>query len=800
MPDFLRQRFTAPLLTLAGLTLATSTMAVQPQQFVVDTEADFTAGTLDGVTVNQFGDLTLAPSATTLSPQGDTTVIYDAQQLPDGTTYLAAGPQGQLMQLTEDGLEPALDLEPGQQVFALDQLNGRLLLAISSGDGVQLATLADAGLSPLIQLPEERYAWDLLVDGLLLYVATGTDGKVIQVDLAAVGEPSTQVVLDTPQDNILCLAQHPATGAIYAGTDADGLVWRIDNLQAEPTGFVVLDAAEPEIGSLLFVNGTLYAGTADANEARPDTQLEAADEDTGRPEAPFVDEPVEAADPVDPDAEDAGDLEALNGAVEAELDTQPEDGAAAPEPVSQDDRDRLREVVRQRLSDARESGSFDAPAGSEPGNGGDAASGSGPLRAAPQQAEGGNAIYAIDADGFVTELFREEVMILKLVAEDHNLLVATGNAGQLFRIDPRTAERTLIYDGEANQITTALLTADGGVLVATANPAAAVRLDAGPQTRGSFTSLPQDCGQVSLLGAMRLYADVPEGGTLLVQTRSGNVADPNLPGWSTWSDEQAFVHDGTPSIQPRQMTITSPPGRYVQVRVSLLAADDNTPTLEKLEGFYITPNIAPQVSSVTAAYPETGQGSPEDNELPLPESGMDIEWEATDANADRLLYTLAYQPAGSDRWVTLAEDVADSSFNWDTRRVPDGRYTLRVTAHDTPDNPAESAQSNTRRSSAVIVDNTPPSLLDVAVTVNGTAAVVTGQAVEGASWIAGLAYALDAQDSYHQLLPEDLIADSTQESFRVTLPDLAPGPHVVTIRALDARGHARYEAVLFNID
>jgi len=60
--------------------------------------------------------------------------------------------------------------------------------------------------------------------------------------------------------------------------------------------------------------------------------------------------------------------------------------------------------------------------------------------------------------------------------------------------------------------------------------------------------------------------------------------------------------------------------------------------------------------------------------------------------------------------------------------------------------------------------------------------------------------AVDSDDDYRPVLPEDLIYDSTRESWTATLRDLARGPHVVTLRFEDARGNTTYRSVTLEVD
>src|SRR5262245_16189783 len=71
-------------------------------------------------------------------------------------------------------------------------------------------------------------------------------------------------------------------GMIYAGTDEEGLVYRV----APDTGkaFVLYDTKESEISSVVLdEQGNVYAATASADAARPGREV--ADKPGGKPEA-----------------------------------------------------------------------------------------------------------------------------------------------------------------------------------------------------------------------------------------------------------------------------------------------------------------------------------------------------------------------------------------------------------------------------------------------------------------------------------------------------------------------------------
>jgi hypothetical protein len=209
--------------------------------------------------------------------------------------------------------------------------------------------------------------------------------------------------------------------------------------------------------------------------------------------------------------------------------------------------------------------------------------------------------------------------------------------------------------------------------------------------------------------------------------------------------------------------------------------------------------MPPSITSIKAEYDKPkprGDGA----EAPAPQTTLKVEWEAADTNTDALTYSLEARPFGSDApWITIASDLTSANAEWDTRTTPDGRYTLRVTASDSADNIPTQALSATRRSDPITVDNTPPDLANLRITPAADSAAFTVDITDAASPIAELRYAVDSGDDWNLSLPNDLIYDSTSESVVVKIPDLAPGRHVLTVRATDAQGNTRYLSQTFEI-
>ena len=814
--------------------------------------------------------------------------------------YLAGGPRGVLLRRTGQSLEPVTRLE-GEQLFALDQHGDKLLLGIS-GTPSRLAVLEGETLTTIATLKKVRYIWDLSVIGETIFAATGTEGQVLAIEpgeanvkdasdadnasenagegeaqnaaskpaatqngdgenangkAGAGSDASVEVVLDTKQSNVLCL-ESDGQGRLYAGTDTEGLVYRLTETDAGYRPYVLYDAPEPEIGALLVTDGgTVYAGTADAEQAKPGRLEEAASKDKGRPvekqqpetdvpQVPPEAEPVEAGDGKGQPESGAGDSPTGaeggqsaggdNSAGEAPAaDQTAADKGSSPESASggepkqaadtasdgegqgeqkadngedarptEEQLDQLRAEVKKRIEQASESGDMQIGGGGGPQRQRGPRGSSGRSRTQAVQQRGsdgeGNAVYRIDSQGYVDELFRESVMVLEMARVDGKLLVATGNQGQVFRIDPATKEITTLADLEAEQIPAVAKQSSGRMLLATANPARLLRLDNTVAKRGTYVSPIMDASQVSLWGALNLTAELPADSSLTVETRAGNVASPEQGAWSKWSKAQAFMPDKDASpLKPRSMEVQSPPARFLQYRLTFTGKKQNSPSVTRVQLAYVTPNLSPNIASLTAEYPGSSRGGNNNGEPPAPKTKLNLEWEASDPNGDSLLYKVEYRRAGTSQWLTAKKGISDTRFGWQTRHVPDGRYVLRVTADDRTDNPGDMARTATRQSSPVVVDNTAPRIVKLANEIEDNTAKITFTARDATSAIQAAAYSLDGESPYQPIRAEDWIFDSTREPCAVTIPDLASGPHMVTLRVLDERGNATYRSVSINI-
>ena len=79
---------------------------------------------------------------------------------------------------------------------------------------------------------------------------------------------------------------------------------------------------------------------------------------------------------------------------------------------------------------------------------------------------------------------------------------------------------------------------------------------------------------------------------------------------------------------------------------------------------------------------------------------------ARDDNDDALAYAVYYKGDNETRWKLLKDRLTDKFYYFESDLLPDGGYTVRVTATDAPSHTPEEALTDEHESSRFEVDNT----------------------------------------------------------------------------------------------
>jgi outer membrane protein assembly factor BamB len=404
-------------------------------------------------------------------------------------------------------------------------------------------------------------------------------------------------------------------------------------------------------------------------------------------------------------------------------------------------------------------------------------------RPAPRPAKPGTAsyIYKIDKQGYVTEVFSEAAVFLCLACQDGKILVGSGNGAQLYSVDPEAERQAILYeDGKAAQIA-AVTVSEQDIYVGTANPARLVLLSANYAPHGTYRSDLIDAGQPAKWGKLQVDADIPRGCKVLVASRSGNVKDVNDPTFSDWTE---------PVEMTAPVQLRCPVGRFCQYKLVLETGDgQKTPIIREVAVASTVPNLAPKVESIDVARLQN----------PGKEGVFKIGYKASDENEDKLIYRLDFRKVGRTSWIEIKDKIEADTFEWDGKTVEDGRYEIRVTASDERGNSVSTKLTASRISDPIVVDNTGPVIRRYAIEKNGRATTLKLDITDELSVISKLEYTIDSNTEWKGALPDDLVCDTTEESFAITTEDLEPGEHVIALRITDDVGNATFKTFELNL-
>jgi hypothetical protein len=179
---------------------------------------------------------------------------------------------------------------------------------------------------------------------------------------------------------------------------------------------------------------------------------------------------------------------------------------------------------------------------------------------------------------------------------------------------------------------------------------------------------------------------------------------------------------------------------------------------------------------VASGGPVTGRNNPE----------LSLDWNVDNPDKDTLRYRVYYRLAGATVWYDMLpqdEILTKTSYKWDTSALPEGRYRIKVVASDEPANPPDRVTRHEFESGVVIIDNTPPTLVDLEL----VGKRLRGRAIDGVGPIQRIEVSVAGTNEWVPIAPLDSIFDEAAEGFDVSLSDWLPaGRRILAVRAYDA--------------
>jgi len=700
--------------------------------FAVDTHfwqhgdrSDFESGTLKNLSLRADGRIFLAPEFTEIF-DSSTPYLWTMAVDSKGNLYTAGGGTG-------SGTAKVFVIDRAGKSRPFAELDGLEIHAIvlDSKDDVYAATDPDGkvykigsdGKPKLFYDPHQKYIWAMAFNGKGdLFVATGDQGEIHRVTPSGTGS----VFFKTEETHARSLAID-AQDNLIVGTEPSGLILRIS---PAGQGFVLYQAPKREITAVaITADGGVYASGVGNKTAV-----------------------AQAAPPPGP-----APTPSLAGIVAV--------GNARTTPVT---------------------------------------GGPGPSIA------GGSEVYRINPDGSPRKVWSNAQDIVYAIGFDAGglPLVGTGNRGKIYRLDSDTVS-TLLLDASPTQVTGFGRGPNGSLYAITGNIGKVFRLGPGFEKKGTFESPVLDAAAFAYWGRIS-YRGL---GKISVSTRSGNRSHPES-NWSPWATLGTETSAAACDSCGAGRTV-SPSARFLQYKIDLTSATGQPePEVSYVEVAYLPKNVAPEVATIDITpvnyrFPAQLLSVTPSTVIILPPIGQQrssasgpgdggvsqtlnyakgfegARWLATDENNDTLVYRVEIRGVKESGWKLLKENVKEKYLSWDTAAFPDGEYVLRVTASDSPSNPAGQALTASLVSDPFLIDNTPPQIVNLT---GGAAAAnkleVRWSARDARSTIDHAEYSVNGGD-WVLIDPVSRLSDSPEEEYHLLIDRPASGEQVIAVRVSD---------------
>lgn len=726
--------------------LQASLGAVETAFWQVGTFDEFLEGTLSGVSISKDGELTLAPEARALFNPEEALALSLAGDRSKNL-YVGTGHQGKVFRLDAEGKGTLIFTAPEPDVFALAVGPEEAVYAASSPEGKIYRITAD-GKSKIFYEPKTKYIWALAFDAQgRLYAGTGDRGQVLRINPDGKGE----VFFESKQTHIMCLAFDPQ-GNLVAGSDPNGLIYRIT---PQGKAFVIYQASLPEIHELATdASGRIFAAALGGGGGK------------GAPEL-FVAPP-----------QAGGEVRGVTTVVVTGMEATRAAGAKTQVPPPP----------------PTPAPSFNRPAPSTLGFG------------SPQGIQGRGSLIEILPDSTAETVWSSNnESIFGLVLRQNHVVFSTDSNGRIFDLDPsRDGQKLTLLTETRESLATRLMLQGPELYIATSNVARVFRVGSSSAREGNYESPVKDTKFVSRWGALAWRGEAPAGSTLAVYSRSGNSDRPD-PTWSDWAG---------PYSNPNGSPILSPAARYIQWKAVLRGPGNVTPVLDEVTISYLNQNLAPQIHSLNVSTggertsPNSAPSSPAVSagtsvSVSLSSAGsfsapsgsgapaktpIILSWQADDPNGDQLIYALYIRAADEQEWHLVKDKLRQTNYPLEPTGQADGKYVARLVASDEDSNPPGLARRAEMVSAPFWVDNTPPVVRVLRQAASSSGAEVQFRAEDSTSPLRSAEMSIDGKE-WREIYSDDGIVDSRAESFTVQAPRLAPGEHIVTLRAYDTAGN-----------
>lgn len=414
-----------------------------------------------------------------------------------------------------------------------------------------------------------------------------------------------------------------------------------------------------------------------------------------------------------------------------------------------------------------------------------------PPPATPEKFAGRSSLIWFPADGFAETLAsRNSTAFYRLARHGDILVIAGGEQGELLGYDLK-ARLSLTFAGSAASQLNGLAAfpgVPGKFLLLRNNAPGLALLDFNATGEREIETRRLDLSTPSQLGALRfnrLRSLAPRN--LALDLKVSNGSD-EIEGWGPWTPLSAATDAGWRADGLR--------GRYVKLRLRVLDApatpgfeidratlftlpQNRRPALQEFRvlspGYALVVNVEqPQVPILslnqllqTGTKEEDGKRKNSffsSQVVPAPGTQV-VLWTITDPDGDNFLCTFSVRRDGDTAWTELAANTRDSYAQFETSHMPDGVYFTRLVATETAPRPVKERLSQTFETDDLIIDHTPPEMVEATARRDGDRVIVTVRGRDQLSLLDGIEVIFNngVRETVEQ--PADGVRDGREETF-----------------------------------
>jgi hypothetical protein len=432
---------------------------------------------------------------------------------------------------------------------------------------------------------------------------------------------------------------------------------------------------------------------------------------------------------------------------------------------------------------------------------------------------GRSSVVFFPADGFPEVLLtRSSLAFYRLVRRGDLLLIAAGDQGELLAWDLKR-RLSLTFAGsvgsQLNGLAATPGSADRFLLLRNNAPGLALLEFGGTGPRRLETNR-LDLGLPAELGNLR-FAQVRNlaPAALQVDVKTSLAADES-EGWTDWT--RLAPRDGAQYAANLR-------GRYLKFRIAI-PADAPDVEVDTATLYFLPQNRRPVLTDFRVLPPNFLLNPPPEMSVPLvttlgqllnpnqpaalPEGIQDnrkklgflgsqlvpdpgnqaVYWTVSDPDGDTLAYTFSIKSVGGASWIDLAVDIRENYVQFDTSHLPEGIYASRLIVTEQAPRPAAQRLRTEFETDDLVIDHTPPEILDAAARRDGNSVIVTVHGRDALSLLDGAE--LIFNNGYRETVdhPVDGINDGREETYELECPAAkVTGATAVEIRLSDEVGN-----------